>query len=239
MNLFILFVRKRDECKEQNSVKSKKKKKKVTFNLNVQIYEPNPTAYQVLDNEEEEENVNNTAEPVPRNSPSPILEEGSAALRYPPNYRYYNCSSGDYDEEGDRAYEESDIDEYDDDDDDDEFDDGYDCDDGGSDESLENDETEVYDQNTRQKELSDSCYSSVAEDMIKNQKPLTPSDTQMKSNLNGRDRSTSMHSVLSPVENLTQWKVIKAKVPSSKHRGRRMFHHQSKRQACPWSLKQA
>ncbi|QHO36739.1 uncharacterized protein DS421_9g286300 [Arachis hypogaea] len=33
----------------------------------------------------------------------------------------------------------------------------------------------------------------------------------------GRDRSTNMHSVLSPVENLTQWKSIKAKVPSSKH----------------------
>ncbi|TKY51836.1 hypothetical protein E2542_SST23355 [Spatholobus suberectus] len=190
------------EVKEQNSVKSKKKK--VTFNLNVQVYEPNPTAYQVLKNEEEEENKNNTAEP-----------EGSSALpvRYPTNHRYYNCRDG-YDEEGEIACEDSDIDDYDDDD---EFDDDeYDWDDGGSDESLENDEDEVYDENTKQKE---SCYPSVAEDKIKNQMPLTPNDAELKSNLNGRDRSMDMHSVLSPVENLTQWKAIKTKVASSsKHR---------------------
>lgn len=187
----------RDGCKEKNSVKSKKKK--VTFNLNVQIYEPNPAAYQVLDNEEEE-NENKTAEPK---------GEGSAALtmRYPSNYRYYNCIDGCDDDE--IAHEESDIEDYDDD----EFDDG------GSDESLGNDEAEVYDQDTKQKELSESCYSSVAQDWIKrNQMLLASNDTELKSNSSGRDRSTNMHSVLIPVENLTQWKAIKAKVTTSKHR---------------------
>lgn len=184
--------------------------------MNVQIYEPNPTAYQVLDNEEEE-NENNTAEPKGRSSASSILPEESAALtmRYPSNYRYYNCIDG-CDEEDEIAYEESDIEDYDDDDDD-EFDDGYDWDDGGSDGSLGNDEAEVYDQNTRQKELSESCYS-VAEDWIKNQMLLAPKDTELKSNSSGRDRSINMHSVLIPVENLTQWKAVKAKVTSSKHR---------------------
>ncbi|XP_061356788.1 nonsense-mediated mRNA decay protein 2 [Gastrolobium bilobum] len=195
----------RDEGKEQNSVKSKKKKKKkVTFNLNVQIYEPNPTAYQVLDNEEEE-NKNNTAQPEGRSLPSSILGgEGSAALtmRYPSNYRYYNCSEG-YDEEDEISHEESDID-------DDEFDDGYDWDDGGSDVSIENDEDEVHDENTKQKVLS--------EDMIKNQMPVAPNDAEMETNLSGRDRSINMYSVLSPVENLTQWKAIKAKVTSTMHR---------------------
>ncbi|KAL1294799.1 hypothetical protein HN51_055640 [Arachis hypogaea] len=199
-------LRKRDECKEQNNVKSKKKKKKVTFNLNVQIYEPDPTAYKVLDNEEEE-HENNAAEPAKKNSNSPsISREGSASLTvtYPPNYRYYNCSE-DFGEE-DVDYEESDIDDYEDDE---EFDDGYDCDDGSSDKSLENDEAEAYGENSRQKELSDSSNSSAAEDRTRNQMPIDAS---------GRDRSTNMHSVLSPVENLTQWKAIKAKVPSSKHR---------------------
>ncbi|MED6194138.1 hypothetical protein PIB30_025694 [Stylosanthes scabra] len=198
----------RDECKEQNNVKSKKKKKKVTFNLNVQIYEPDPIAYKVLDSEEEE-HENNVAEPAKKNLNSPsVLGEGSASLTvtYPPDYRYYNCSEN-FDEEEDLDYEEFDIDDYDDDDE--EFDDGYDCDDGGSDESLENNETEVYDENSRQKELSDSSNSSAAEDRIRNQMPADAS---------GKDRSTNMHSVLSPVENLTQWKAIKAKVPSSKHR---------------------
>ncbi|XLR44608.1 hypothetical protein S83_029268 [Arachis hypogaea] len=95
-------LRKRDECKEQNNVKSKKKKKKVTFNLNVQIYEPDPTAYKVLDNEEEE-HENSAAEPAKKNSNSPSVSgEGSASLTvtYPPNYRYYNCSE-DFGEEED------------------------------------------------------------------------------------------------------------------------------------------
>ncbi|XP_015940902.1 protein IFH1 [Arachis duranensis] len=200
-------LRKRDECKEQNNVKSKKKKKKVTFNLNVQIYEPDPTAYKVLDNEEEE-HENSAAEPAKKNSNSPSVSgEGSASLTvtYPPNYRYYNCSE-DFGEEEDVDYEESDIDDYEDDE---EFDDGYDCDDGSSDKSLENDEAEAYGENSRQKELSDLSNSSAAEYRTRNQMAIDAS---------GRDRSTNMHSVLSPVENLTQWKAIKAKVPSSKHR---------------------
>nr|KYP60774.1 hypothetical protein KK1_023187 [Cajanus cajan] len=164
-------LRGRDEVKEKNSVKSKKKKK-VTFNLNVQVYELNPTAYQVLNNEEEE-NKNNSAE-----------LEGSAALpvRYPTNHRYYNCGDG-YDEGDEIEYE----DEYDEDDEfDDDDDDEYDWDDD--------------------------------DDKIKNQMPLDSSNAELKSNLSGRDRSI-MHSVLIPVENLTQWKAIKTKVPSSsKHR---------------------
>ncbi|KAK7356445.1 hypothetical protein VNO80_15717 [Phaseolus coccineus] len=192
----------RDEVKEQNSNKSKKKK--VTFNLNVQVYESNPTAYQVLHNEEEEDK-NNTAEP-----------ESSRALpvRYPTNHRYYNCGDG-HGEEDEMAYEDSDIDDYDDDG---EFDDDeYDWDDGGSDGSLENDESEIYDENPRQKEFSESCYRSLTQDKVKNQVPVDPSHAEVKSS--GRDRSMDMHSVLSPVENLSQWKAIKTKVAaSSKHR---------------------
>ncbi|WVY98306.1 hypothetical protein V8G54_030457 [Vigna mungo] len=125
----------RDEVKEQISNKSRKKK--VTFNLNVQVYEPNPTAYQVLNNEEEEDK-NNTAE-----------SESSRALP----------------------------------------------------------------------ELSESCYRSMAEDKVKNQMLVDPNHAERKSDLGGRERSIDMHSVLSPVENLTQWKAIKTKVAaSSKHR---------------------
>ncbi|KAL2325067.1 hypothetical protein Fmac_024125 [Flemingia macrophylla] len=48
---------------------------------------------------------------------------------------------------------------------------------------------------------------------------LASTNAELKANLSGRDRSTGMHSVLSPVENLTQWKAIKTKVASSsKHR---------------------
>ncbi|KAK2455696.1 eisosome protein [Trifolium repens] len=176
---------------EMNGVKCKKKKKKVSFNLNVQIFEPNPSSYQVLDNEEDE-------------NKDSISGEGSAAstIRYPLNHRYHNCSYYDHDEDDDIAYEESDID--------DEFDEGYgwDDDDDGSDESLENyGDNEVCDENSKQKE-----------DGMKNQKPLSPENTELKSNLSGRERSVNMNSVLSPVENLTQWKAMKTKVTSSNQR---------------------
>ncbi|KAK7278508.1 hypothetical protein RJT34_23538 [Clitoria ternatea] len=186
-------IRGRDEGKEQKSVE--RKKKKVTFNLNIQVYEPNPIAYQVLNDEaEEQEGMKLASSNLPKS--------------YPTNHRYHNCRDDGFDEEDEIAYEESDIDDCDYDDDE------FDWDDGGSDESLENDEAEVYDESAEQKELPESCYPSVAEGRIKNQKLLAPNDAGVKSNLSGRD----MHSVLSPVENLTQWKAIKAKVSSSKYR---------------------
>ncbi|RDX77091.1 hypothetical protein CR513_42843, partial [Mucuna pruriens] len=65
----------------------------------------------------------------------------------------------------------------------------------------------------------DNNYVFDDEEIIKNQLPLAPNDAEMKSNLCGQNRSMCMHSVMSPVENLTQWKAIKAKVTSSnKHR---------------------
>jgi hypothetical protein len=179
---------------EMNGVKCKKKKKKVSFNLNVQIFEPNPSSYQVLDNEEDE-------------NKDSILGEGSAAstIPYPSNHRYHNCSYYDHDEDDDIAYEESDID---DEFDDDEFDEGYGWDDDCSDESLENyGDGEVCDENSKQKE-----------DGMKNQMLLSADDTELKSNLIGRERSVNMNSVLSPVENLTQWKAMKTKVTSSNQR---------------------
>jgi hypothetical protein len=174
---------------EMNGVKCKKKKKKVSFNLNVQIFEPNPSSYQVLDNEEDE-------------NKDSILGEGSAAstIPYPSNHRYHNCSYYDHDEDDDIAYEESDID--------DEFDEGYGWDDDCSDESLENyEDGEVCDENSEHKE-----------DGMKNEKPLSADDTELKSKLSGRERSVNMNSVLSPVENLTQWKAMKTKVTSSNQR---------------------
>ncbi|KEH42683.1 hypothetical protein MtrunA17_Chr1g0186341 [Medicago truncatula] len=179
-------IRGGDQEKEKSGVKSKKKKK-VSFNLNVEMYEANPGSYQVLDDDEEDENKETAVESE---------REGSVVsmIRYPSNHRYYNCSY-DNEEEDEIVYEESDIDEFDDD----EFDEGYDWDD----ESLENYwDAEVCDENSEQKE-----------DAMKNQKS---NDAKLKSNLSEPERSINMNSVLHPVENLTQWKAIKAKVASSK-----------------------
>ncbi|XP_050886843.1 uncharacterized protein LOC127092085 isoform X2 [Lathyrus oleraceus] len=184
----IPYSESRDQEKEKSGVKPKKKK--VSFNLNLQIYEANPSSYQVLE-DEEEENKDTAAESEGR-----VLGDGSEAviIRYPSNHRYYNCSY-DQDEEDEIVYEESDID--------DEFDEEYDWDDDDDDggyESCENyGDDEVCDENSKQKMLSSN-------------------DNELKSNSSGRERSMNMNSVLHPVENLSQWKAIKAKVISSKNR---------------------
>ncbi|XP_058770823.1 nuclear polyadenylated RNA-binding protein 3-like isoform X2 [Vicia villosa] len=189
----IPYSESRDQEKEKSGVKAKKKKK-VSFNLNLQIYEANPSSYQVLENEEED-NKEAAVESEGR-----VLGDGSEAvvIRYPSNHRYHNCGY-DQDEEDEMVYEESDIDdefdeEYDWDDDDDDDDEGY--------ESCENyGDDEVCDENG-----------------MENQKALSSNDAEVKSNSSGRERSMNMNSVLLPVENLTQWKAIKAKVISNKNR---------------------
>lgn len=143
---------------------------------------------------EEEENKDTDVESEGR-----VLGDGSEAvvIRYPSNHRYHNCSY-DHDEEDEIVYEESDID--------DEFDEEYDWDDDDDDdegyESCENyGDDEVCDENG-----------------IKNQKALSSNEAEVRSNSSGRERSMNMNSVLLPVENLTQWKAIKAKVISSKNK---------------------
>lgn len=182
-------VRGRDQEKEESGVKAKKKK--VSFNLNLQIYEANPSSYQVLENEED--NKETAVESEGR-----VLGDRSEALviRYPSNHRYHNCSY-DQDEEDEIVCDESDID--------DEFDEEYDWDDDDDDGGYESCEDygddEVCDENN-----------------MKNQKALSSIDAEVKLNSSGRERSINMNSVLLPVENLTQWKAIKAKIVSSKNR---------------------
>ncbi|KAK4266200.1 hypothetical protein QN277_027157 [Acacia crassicarpa] len=179
----------RDECKEQTRPKNKKK---VSFNLNVQIYEPNPTAYQILESDhEEEENNKDNDKKEKSSSSSSILGENSAALNYPSNHRYYNCLDS-YNEEDEIQDEASDIDAYDD-----EFDDEDDWDYGSRDGGQDQDRCKDYNKNAAENQCSEVINSSLEEDKVK----------------------THMHSsVLRPVENLTQWKAIKAQVGSSKHR---------------------
>jgi len=168
--LFLSFDRCGEKCDEHTSSKNKKK---VRFNLNVKIYRPNLTEYQILDNEwEKSGNTNGEA-------------EGSAILTmtYPSNYRYYSYKE-DCDNEDDITYEESDNDADTENNNNNEFDDG----DGDGREG--NKEFEACDQNTRQKELL-KLYSLVAEERIRNQLPLAPTEAYLKSYLCGQNRSSA------------------------------------------------
>ncbi|KAF3457848.1 hypothetical protein FNV43_RR02508 [Rhamnella rubrinervis] len=104
------------------------------------------------------------------------------------NYRYQNCRDC-YDEEDDIAFEDGDFDEEEDDDDDDD-DDEYDW------------ESDIVGQRISQEGLSKQLCKPVEENANINAMPLSVRE---------------VHSVLSPVENLSQWRAAKAKAAPQKH----------------------
>lgn len=103
------------------------------------------------------------------------------------NYRYQNCRDC-YDEEDDIAFEDSDLDDEGEEDDDD--DDEYDW------------ESDIVGQTISQEGFSKQLCKPVEENANINAMPLSVRE---------------VHSVLSPVENLSQWRAAKAKSAPNKH----------------------
>ncbi|GKV19110.1 hypothetical protein SLEP1_g29406 [Rubroshorea leprosula] len=191
--------------------------KKVSFNLNVQAYEPIPaeetTTDEFLETGEKGLKQGDEAE---KGKASHFSREDSNSVQrgsYPNNYRYKNCIES-YDDEDELAYEESD----DDNDDDDYADDDY------------ADDDDVGDQGTNQEELLDQFDSlpeesskevtlrNLDEEKIRNTEPPCESRDGEKKLLgsgNARIRSQYISSVLNPVENISQWKAVKARAAQS------------------------
>ncbi|KAK3187667.1 hypothetical protein Dsin_027228 [Dipteronia sinensis] len=211
--------------KERSSIKIRKK---VSFNLNVQTYEPLSKEETSYHSDEEEESEKNGADAA-KASVSAVSGSDSSVSKmgsFPSNYRYQNCIDS-YDDEGDMADIESDLD-YDDDEDDEDEDEEY----------YSGNE---FDDEIRQKEFLEQLNSqSMAEEKSNNHMQLTAStDGELKpveSIRNARNRSQYISSVLNPVENLTQWKAIKARTAPTKHP--RMENIALEReQSVPFSLK--
>lgn len=200
----------RDKPKESATAKIKKK---VSFNLNVKTYEPIPndelSNCYLSEGEEKtmwEYNQEETAGASMRYFNYEDNLMASKIGSFPSNYRYQNCRDS-YDEEDEMELEDSDLDD-DDDDDEDELD--FDEDDIG----------ESYD--FRSQKL---CQASVGEEgkvtidqlAEKRSNLMQPQVLQHQqhnktdSNQNARNSSHNVFSVLTPVENLTQWKEAKAK----------------------------
>lgn len=209
----------RDKPKERSSLRIRKK---VSFNLNVTTYEPIPTDDNSTDKflgSDEEKSWARGKEETEKERPSPEGESVASGMSsYPLNYRYHNCEDS-FDEDEDLEYEENDPDDEDendgDKDEDDDDDDDDESDGGGN----------VDDLKTRQ-EFTKFCsaptesqkrvtLTQMADEKTNNLMSLHASqDQQLKAvglNKNARDRSQYVYSVLNPVENLTQWKEIKAK----------------------------
>ncbi|XP_054779855.1 protein JASON [Prosopis cineraria] len=172
------------------------RRKKVTFDSNVKTYEPAlPDEATELHLEKSEQGVNKE-EALVKSSQSKSSSYASSVTSTgscPPNRRYQNCRESDEEDEemdcgvSDLSDEDSDMGE--------EFGDDFD------------DEIEYTKART-------SAAHMAAEEM-KSPIPsgaLCESEAKpMVTNPNARDRSVFVHPVLNPVENLTQWKVVKAK----------------------------
>ncbi|KAL9410976.1 hypothetical protein AB3S75_044701 [Citrus x aurantiifolia] len=188
--------------------------KKVSFNLNVQTYEPlkdDETAYRLSESDEDEMREKNGERFANGSLSTTVSEEKSTGSKmgpFPSNHRYQNCrdSYDDEEDEGDMAYIGSDLDE--DDDADDEFEYDYD------------DENDIDDQRISQSEFLKQPKNQSVESPERNitnnhmHKQL-PASTDGDPKRNARDRSQYVNSVLNPVENLTQWKAVKARTAAA------------------------
>lgn len=205
---FCLFLAHRNKNREPLNYKIRKK---VSFNLNVQSYEPIPKEestdhfWETEEDEKKEEISKDTA----KGSQSPSLSEGDSTetkmASFPSNYRYRNCIDSNEEED-----EESDLDDDDDDlDEDDES--GGDIDDMGISQEEFSEKFMSLSVSSNKRDSS----TEFAQEKSENLKP--PGDMNkggfksIGTNRNARDRSQYVHSVLNPVENLSQWKAVKAK----------------------------
>lgn len=178
----------REKPKEQPNLSPRKK---VTFDSNVRTYEHVSTyddsdllrESEDFEKKEEEDLVKLSLSKSPSEDSSVTSSLGS----YPPNHRYQNCRESD-DEDEELDFEDSDLDDEDKDEDE-----NSDEDDG---------EVEYEDEVIEPRRASEEVNSPMPVSGLLESEVL---------NKNVRDRSAYVHSVLNPVENLTQWKAVKVK----------------------------
>ncbi|KAG5043622.1 hypothetical protein GLYMA_03G166000v4 [Glycine max] len=178
-------------------------KKKVTFDVNVKTYEPEPDEvadYQLVRSEEGREE-SAFVEKLSQTKSYSEVSSVTSARSYPTNHRYHSCTCSD-DEDGAMEYWDSDVTDEDEDDDDD----------GDSDMGEEYDEVEEDFEDGIVYSRSRNGANQVVVGEVES--PIPMHDKDLKSiglNSNVRDRSVYVNPLLNPVENLTQWKTVKAK----------------------------
>ncbi|KAJ8442252.1 hypothetical protein Cgig2_005192 [Carnegiea gigantea] len=191
-----------DEKGEKATVSERKK---VTFDLNVKVYEELPT-------EEEEEIVNEGEINGEQRKEGSKKEESasdsssSSLFSYPLNHRYQNCRDSDDEFDDLLSSDESKIDDFTDDEDD-------------YNEEVDSEVNREKPVMGAQDQSSESLFSLSIESRMQNAGAETGENKEVNSpmpiknqTLNAQsDRSNYVDSVLNPVENVTQWKVIKAK----------------------------
>ncbi|WCJ24092.1 hypothetical protein M5689_006078 [Euphorbia peplus] len=173
-----------------SELKDEGKKSKEPFSCKIRkkvSFNLNVQTYEPIPKEEDSDDERSSKD-AGKERESQSLSKGDSTSEkmgsYPSNYRYGNCVHS-YDEEDEIAYEESDLDDDDDD---------YD---------LEEDEDE-YDDDI-------ACLRASQEKVFEKLKSLSVNRDSLTEIRDARNRTQYDHSVLTPVENLSQWKAVKAK----------------------------
>lgn len=171
-------------------------RKKVTFDVNVKTYEPE----QVYDFQPEKSEEERTL--VEKLSQSRSEESSVTSVEsYPTNHRYHNCScTGENEEDGAMEYWDSDLTDEEEDD-------------GDSDMGEEYEEVgeDFEDGIVYLRSRNGANNQGVFEELESSIHVYDKDVKSMGLNRNVRDRSVYVHPVLNPVENLSQWKAVKAK----------------------------
>ncbi|KAL0553964.1 hypothetical protein IC582_007868 [Cucumis melo] len=205
------ILKARDRREEQLNVSTRKR---VTFDSNVKTYELEDVeaeaeagaegdAFLGKDGNKEEKDL---AE-IPQSQCKSYSGEGSTVSSissYPPNHRYQNCRDSDDEDELDYADSDLDHDHVDtdvDDDDDDVEDEEYDNDFDDEDELIESSD----------KNSSDQVFADEVDSCLSVCGCPEKTEPQIGVRRTTRDRNACIHSVLKPVENISQWKAVKVK----------------------------
>lgn len=201
-----------------------KVRKKVSFNMDLQIYEPISTSYHSMEEEEEMKNNDEEIEGSLSTSCSKKSFPAFSMRSFHSHYRYQHC--GDcYDEEDILAFNESELEDLDDD-----FANEYDANNIGDDnEHSANDYdcefpiavAQGINQGVSDSEqfcsVSKSSQLRVSKESSEGKSTFTmPSCVSTKEDSllcrNATNEGQNTFSVLNPVENLTQWREVKAKL---------------------------
>ncbi|MQM01689.1 hypothetical protein Taro_034451 [Colocasia esculenta] len=167
-------------------------RKRVTFDLNVKTYEREPEDDVSGDvSEEQEQSDEEKSQRVGSSTPR-------SSEAFPSNHRYQNYTISDG-ENSEEDGEDEFSDDYDEEDDD--------CEDCGLD---DDDAVDAIRGINEEDESFESYFSPPIEKKIQSYKESIP-EQPIASDHGARDRSRYVHSVLNPVENLSQWKEAKAK----------------------------
>ncbi|KAG7612229.1 hypothetical protein ISN44_As05g042710 [Arabidopsis suecica] len=176
-----------DKVEEKQSPSPSPNRKRVTFDTNVKTYEHIAVDESVELFEEKKEEVKSRQARCSSEG-SDVTSNSSGS--YPSNHRYQNCRESDDEEEDVTDCDDSDLEDTDDDDcgllDDDYYnDDNYE-------DKLHNWDKVVYTE-----EIADNV--------------MDIERVEEKGSVSVRDRSGYVNAVLNPIENLSQWKAVKAK----------------------------